>query len=64
MLPLADLFVHVDVVIDDAIATKPSPSHPAKTRPACTDAEVLAIALVRHLLAGPARPSAKCLTAM
>jgi Transposase DDE domain len=51
MLPLADLFVHVYVLIDDAIATKTIPIPPwPGPRPACTDAEVLTIALVRHLL--------------
>jgi hypothetical protein len=51
MLPVTELFVHVYVLIDDAIGqgavvipTRPGP------RPACTDAEVLTIALVRHLL--------------
>jgi hypothetical protein len=54
MLPTADLFVHVYVLVDDAIAegaiaipTRPGPP------PACTDAEVLTIALVRHLLGRP-----------
>ena len=52
MLPTEDLFVHIYVLVDDAIrdgmvAIPPRPG-PA---PACTDAEVLAIALVRHLLA-------------
>jgi Transposase DDE domain len=52
MLPTEDLFVHLYVLVDDAIrdgmvAIPPRPG-PA---PACTDAEVLAIALVRHLLA-------------
>jgi hypothetical protein len=55
MLPTEDLFVHVYVLVDDAIrdgmvAIPPRPG-PA---PACTDAGVLAIALVRHL---PARRS-------
>lgn len=51
MLPTEDLFVYVYVLVDDAIssrevaiAPRPGPS------PACTDAELLAIALVRHLL--------------
>lgn len=50
MLPLADLFVHAYVLIDSAIAagTLPIPPRPGP-RPACTDAEVLTIALVRHL---------------
>jgi hypothetical protein len=53
MLPLADLFVHAYVLIDTAIATKtiPIPRRPGP-RPACTDAEVLTIALVRHLRGG------------
>jgi Transposase DDE domain len=51
MLPTEDLFVYVYVLVDDAIgsravviAPRPGPV------PACTDAELLAIALVRHLL--------------
>jgi Transposase DDE domain len=51
MLPTEDLFVHVYVRIDDLIAAgairippRPGPA------PACSDAELLAIALVRHLL--------------
>lgn len=51
MLPTEDLFVYVYTLIDDAIAAGaiciPPRSGPA---PACTDAELLAIALVRHLL--------------
>ena len=54
MLPLADRFVHVDVLVDQAVSTglvriprRPGPA------PACTDAEVLTIALVRHLLGRP-----------
>ena len=52
MLPLADLFVEVYVRIADAIATQaiPVPARPGPA-PACTDAEVLTIAVVRHLLA-------------
>src|SRR6266851_52854 len=51
MLPTEDLFVYVYVLVDDAItagaiAIPPRPG-PA---PACSDAELLAIALVRHLL--------------
>jgi hypothetical protein len=51
MLPTEDLFVHVYVLIHDlilagAIVIPPRPG-PA---PACTDAELLAIAEVRHLL--------------
>ena len=51
MLPTEDLFVYVYVLVDDAIADgviaippRPGPA------PACSDAELLAIALVRHLL--------------
>ena len=51
MLPTEDLFVYVYVLVDDAIgsravaiAPRPGPA------PACTDAELLSIALVRHLL--------------
>lgn len=51
MLPTEDLFVYVYVLIDDlitagAVVIPPRPG-PA---PACSDAELLAIALVRHLL--------------
>lgn len=51
MLPTEDLFVYVYVLVDDAIRSgfvaiprRPGPA------PACGDAELLAIALVRHLL--------------
>ncbi|MGZ6576471.1 MAG: IS982 family transposase [Solirubrobacteraceae bacterium] len=51
MLPIEDLFVYVYVLVDDgigsraiAIAPRPGPA------PACSDAELLSIALVRHLL--------------
>jgi hypothetical protein len=51
MLPTEDLFVYVYVLIDDAIAAgaiaiprRPGPA------PGCSDAELLAIAQVRHLL--------------
>ncbi len=51
MLSTEDLFVYVYVLVDDAIgagaiaiAARPGPA------PGCTDAELLAIALVRHLL--------------
>jgi Transposase DDE domain len=54
MLPLADLFVHVYVLIDDALKTRvvTIPPRPGP-QPACTDAEVLTIALTRHLLGRP-----------
>jgi Transposase DDE domain len=51
MLPTEDLFVYVYVLVDDAlrsgaiaIAARPGPA------PGCSDAELLAITLVRHLL--------------
>src|SRR5688572_771671 len=51
MLPTEDLFVYVYVLVDDAIADgqivippRPGPA------PACSDAELLTIALVQHLL--------------
>ena len=51
MLPTEDLFVYVYVLVDDALGTgaiavppRPGPA------PACSDAELLTIALVRHLL--------------
>ena len=54
MMPLADLFVHVYVLIDEALASgevevprRPGPA------PVCSDAEVLTVALVRHLLGRP-----------
>lgn len=54
MLALADLFVQVYVMTDDAIrasvVTIPPRSGPA---PACSDAEVLTIALVRQLVRQP-----------
>lgn len=54
MMPLADLFVHVFVLVDDALLTGivPVPRRPGPA-PACSDAEVLTIALVRHLLGRP-----------
>src|SRR3954454_18972101 len=60
MLPTEDLFVYVYVLIDDAIAagavTIPARPGPA---PACSDAELLTIALIRHLLGR--RSEAGCL---
>lgn len=54
MMPLADLFVHVYVRVDDALAggAVPVPRRPGPA-PACSDAEVLTIAVVRHLLGRP-----------
>ena len=51
MLPLSDLFVQVYVVVDDAIqrGAVPIPRRPGPA-PACSDAEVLTLAVVRHLL--------------
>jgi hypothetical protein len=51
MLPTEDLFVHVYVLVHDLmltgyIAVPPRPG----PRPACSDGELLAIAVVRHLL--------------
>jgi hypothetical protein len=63
MLPTEDLFVYVYVLIDDLIAAgavcitpRPGPAL------ACSDAKLLAIAVVRHLLgrrseAGPRWPA-------
>jgi hypothetical protein len=54
MMPTADLFVHVYVLVDDALAdgTVAVPHRPGPPA-ACSDAEVLTVALVRHLLARP-----------
>jgi DDE family transposase len=54
MMPMADLFVHVYVLVDDALAggAVRVPRRPGQL-PACSDAEVLTIALVRHLLGRP-----------
>jgi hypothetical protein len=51
MLPTEDLFVYVYVLVDDAISSRAIaiPARPGPA-PACTDAELLAVALVRHLL--------------
>ena len=48
MLPTEDLFVHVYVLVDDAIAAGEVtiPARPGPT-PACSDAELLTIALVQ-----------------
>lgn len=54
MLPLADLFVHVYVLVDDAIqhGAVPIPPRPGPI-PACTDSELLTLALVRVLARRP-----------
>jgi hypothetical protein len=53
MLPTEDLFIYVYVLIDDLINASASaiaiPPRPGPV-PACSDAELLAIAQVRHLL--------------
>ena len=53
MLPTEDLFVYVYVLIDDALAAGAIavPPHPGPA-PACNDAELLTVALVRHPLGG------------
>jgi DDE family transposase len=54
MMPLAELFVHVYVWIDDALGDGTVPVPPrAGPPPNCSDAEVLTVALVRHLLGRP-----------
>jgi len=51
MLPTEDLFVYVYVLADDAISSRAVAIAPRPgPAPACTDAELLTIALVRHLL--------------
>jgi hypothetical protein len=54
MMPLGDLFVPVYVLIDDALASGavPIPRRPGPP-PACSDAEVLTGAWVRHVLGRP-----------
>ena len=54
MMPLSELFVHVYVFVDHALAggAVPLPRRPGPA-PVRLDAEVLAVALVRHLLARP-----------
>ena len=51
MLPTEDLFVYVYVLIDDLIVARAIgiPPRPGPV-PGCSDAELLAIAVVRHLL--------------
>ncbi len=53
-MPLPDLFVHVYVLIDEAVASG-SVAHPPRPdpAPACTDAELLTTAVVRNLLGRP-----------
>lgn len=54
MMPLPDVFVHVYVWIDDALGDGTVPVPPrAGPPPDCSDAEVLTVALVRHLLGRP-----------
>src|SRR4029453_14338821 len=54
MLPLAELFVHVYVLVDDAVqhGQVPIPTRPGPA-PTCSDSELLTLAIVRHLLARP-----------
>jgi hypothetical protein len=54
MMPLGDLFVHVYVLVDDALAdgAVAVPRRPGPV-PTCSDAEVLTVALVRHVLGRP-----------
>ena len=54
MLLMADLFVHVYVLVADALAAEavPVPRRPGPP-PGCSDAEVLTIAVGRHLLGRP-----------
>ena len=51
MLPTEDLFVHLYVLVDDAVTggVVVIPPRPGPV-PACSDAEVLTVALARHLL--------------
>jgi hypothetical protein len=51
MLPMADLLVHAFIFVDDAV-TGGEVAVPRRPGPAprCSDAEVLTVALVRHLL--------------
>ena len=55
MMPVVELAVQVYVLVDDAIkaGVVPTPARPGPV-PACSDAEVLTVAVVRHL---PGRPS-------
>src|ERR671916_2623435 len=51
MMPVAELFVQVYVLVEDATRAGrvPIPPRPGPA-PACSDAEVLTVALVRHVL--------------
>src|SRR3954454_6089394 len=60
-MPTPDLFLHVYVLVDDALRSGavpiparavPIPARPGPL-PACSDAEVLTLALARHLLRRP-----------
>lgn len=51
-MPLADLSVHVSVLVDDALRAGAGPI-PRRPGPAPADAERLTHALVRHLLRRP-----------
>ena len=54
MMPLADLFVHGSVLVDNALLAGVVPLHRRPgPLPACSDAEVLTIALARHRLGQP-----------
>ena len=54
MLPTADLCVQVYVLVDDALAGGAVPvTRRSGPTPACADAEVLTVALVRHVLGRP-----------
>lgn len=54
MMPVVELFVQVYVLVDDAIkaGTVAIPRRPGPA-PACSDAEVLTVAIVRHILGRP-----------
>src|SRR5438105_1478226 len=58
MVATADLFVEMYVLVDDALRTGlvAIPTRPGPV-PACSDAEVLTIALTRHLLGRPTESS-------
>lgn len=54
MMPVVELFVRVYVLVDDALkgGAVPIPARPGP-EPACSDAEVLTVAIVRHVLGRP-----------